>query len=87
MTTYFLRALLFLIITVLWYVGLWWVSLPLCLWYTYRYTAYELIVLGVCIDIQFQVYTSWPYYSIFGTTLVIIVEWLRPHLAVYTTEV
>ncbi len=81
------RIFLFLSIIVLWYVGLFWFSLPICLWYVYRYTAYELLVLGVCIDIQFQSYISVPFYTTVSLILVLLFEWLRPHLSGYTKNI
>lgn len=84
MSNYFLRGIFFFTIVILWYVGGFWISLPLCIWYSYRYTAYELVVLGVCIDVQFQSYISWPLYTTVSLSLVVALEWLRPHLVLYT---
>lgn len=84
MKEFIVRSMFFLLITVLWYTGLFWLSLPLCAWYCYRYDGFELIVLGVCIDVQFQVYGGWPFYTTASFVVVFLLQWLRPRLSVYT---
>lgn len=84
MKQFLLRVIFFLLIIILWYYGLFWLSIPLCAWYCYLYDGYELIVLGICVDVQFQVYVTWPFYTIVSVAMVFSLLWLRPRLSVYT---
>lgn len=75
-----MRILLFtiLILCIIWLP--FWVLVPYCVWYAYRYFAWELIVLASFIDAYFGG-TVTPYYSLAASMLVLCIEWVRPSLA------
>jgi hypothetical protein len=80
MKLYVLHFVLFCILAVAVFNGVWWLSVPLSLWYIVRYRAYELIFLGFCIDVHFA--PSFPlfYYTLTATVLVCFGVFLRPRL-------
>ncbi len=72
------RCISFITLASGWYFDVWWIGIPLMLWHCYHYRAYELMVLGVLIDIQFLVLYSVPWYTI-GFTLVFAAgEYIKP---------
>jgi len=79
-----LRIFLGLLVAGFWYSG--WVVLAsiVTVLYAFRYTAYELVVLGWCLDVQFMT-GSVPYYTIVSAGFFVCVEWLKPRLLAYTT--
>ncbi|PJC56040.1 hypothetical protein CO026_02430 [Candidatus Kaiserbacteria bacterium CG_4_9_14_0_2_um_filter_41_32] len=83
----FLRLFLFLIITIFWYVGLFWYSLPFLFWYSFKCQPYELLLIGLLIDVQFMTISTLPMYTLFSFGWIILIAWLRPKLIVYTSTV
>ena len=77
--TFTSRFLLLFILMGSWYYGAWLVALPLTLWYTYRYPAYELVVVGVLLDIQFYTGDFIPYYGISAVLFVAAFRLGEPH--------
>ena len=52
--------------------------------YAFRYTAYELLLLAVCIDAYYGVGTFLvPYYTIITCIGLIFIEWLKPRISLY----
>lgn len=80
-----LRVIFLLLLAGLWYGGFLAVAAILTLVYSFRYTAYELIVLGWVIDMQFST-GGWPVYMLVAATLFLVVEWIKPRLLAYTVE-
>ena len=61
--------------------------LALCaLAYALRYTAYELIVIAVCIDAYYSVGTFIPYYTIAVCAALILIEWVKPRVSLYNGD-
>jgi hypothetical protein len=81
MFKYFLiRSLTFITVTICWYFSFWWCAIPLSIWYAYQFRAYELVVLGLLIDIEFSVNFDLPLYTLGFLVLFIIMEWIKPRL-------
>lgn len=53
--------------------------------YALRYTAYELIILAMCIDGFYGIGSPIliPYYTIVACIGLIVIEWIKPHISVY----
>jgi hypothetical protein len=79
-TQFFIRSLFFLTIMSSWYFGLGWLGLLLSLWYLYHYRAYELILLGLFLDIQFSVMPHLPVYTPLFLGLFLLSVWIKPKL-------
>ncbi len=77
---FFIRALYFITATALWYFSFWWFAVPFVLFYVYRCRAYELIPLGLLLDMQFLTIGHIPYYTLCFTGAVLAAEWLKPQL-------
>lgn len=82
MTTrqFLIRTGSFIALTTCWYFDALWLALPLTLWYCYYYRAYELIVLGIFIDVQYLAGVDIPYYTLGFTFACGAAEWLKPKL-------
>jgi hypothetical protein len=59
-----------------------WVAVPCALCYAFWVRAYELIPLAMVIDAYFGVAASAPYYTLAATLVVVVMELVKPHLAV-----
>ncbi len=66
--------------------ALWWLAVPLVLWYVVRFDAYELIVVAFCIDIYFAPNHTWPYYTLVSAGFVLFGMVIRPRLRPHTTN-
>ena len=82
MIDHLLRFSLFLTITILWYTGLFWLGLPFVLWATYRYMPFELVLIGILIDLQFMGDAHVPVYTLFAIVWSALAYWLKPALSV-----
>ncbi len=52
--------------------------------YAFRYTAYELLLLAVCIDAYYGVGVFFvPYYTIITCAGLIFIEWMKPRISLY----
>ncbi|MFM2424426.1 MAG: hypothetical protein RLZZ70_817 [Candidatus Parcubacteria bacterium] len=60
--------------------GLWWLALPLCLWYVLTFNAYEVIVGAFCIDVYFAPTLFQFYYTVWALMLVFGGMQIRPML-------
>ena len=78
--TFFTRLAVFLALCVVWYFNLLLVALPLTVWYLYHFRAYDLIVLGLCIDIYFWSAIFMPYYTVGFLGAVLLIEVIKPRL-------
>ncbi len=72
------RICLFILISGSWYFAVWWCAIPLTIAYVWYYQGYELIVLGVLIDIQFLSGIRIPYYTFIFLLLVIVAHVIKP---------
>ncbi len=60
--------------------GLWWLALPLCIWYVLTYDAYEVLIGAFCIDVYFAPTLFQLYYTFFAFILVFGGMQIRPML-------
>jgi len=53
--------------------------------YALKYTAYELIIVGACIDAYYSTmdFPLIPYYTLILCGLLIFIEWIKPRIWVY----
>jgi hypothetical protein len=79
-----LRLLSLIIITTLIITPLYILAIPLGVWYMFRFTGYELIVMAVLVDGYFGAFYTLPIISISTITLVFLVDLLKPSLLMYT---
>jgi len=75
-----LRVMSVLCLTTAWYFDVWWLAVPLTLWHCYHYRAYECVLIGVCIDIQFMGHIGIPWYTLGAVGAVVVAEWIKPTL-------
>lgn len=83
MLTISIRIALFLLTAGLWYIGWWPIAGIVTLVYLFRYLAYEIVILGLILDIQFMTGLV-PWYSLMFAVAFIVVEWCKPRLLAYT---
>lgn len=81
------RIVLGFFILTLWYMSAWLWSIPLIVWLSVRVRPFELVIYGLLIDAQFMMYQGLPYYTLGSCAWFFVVEWLKPHLALYTHRV
>lgn len=79
-----LRLLSLIIITTLIITPLYILAIPLGVWYMFRFTGYELIILAVLVDGYFGAFNTLPIISILTIALVFLVDLLKPSLLMYT---
>ena len=75
-----LRSISFLCLTTAWYFDVWWLAVPLLGWHCYHYVAYECVLLGLCIDVQFMSRMGIPWYTLGALCAVLGAEQLKPLL-------
>lgn len=68
------------ILTILWYANVLIVAIPFTVWYLYQFRAYEIIFVGLLIDLYFQVGFSTPWYTVMALLAVIFMEVTKPFL-------
>lgn len=81
-----LRILLFILILFVASVAPTWVLIVCMVLYSLRYTAYELVVLGACIDVYYGTNMGLlvvPYYTVGVTLWLLLIEWAKPSISVY----
>lgn len=76
----FIRIFSFIILSLLWYFGMFIVAVPLTVWYVYTFRAYEIIFLGIVIDAYFLSTVATPYYTLGFLGGFIFMELLKPSL-------
>jgi len=77
------RIIFFMGVAGLWYSGIWVLAGLVTVLYFFRYTAYEVVFMGWCLDIQFMT-GDVPWYTLAFAGLFLCIEWLKPHLVAYT---
>lgn len=75
-------SLLLIILVALVFSPVW--SIPVILWHLFRFSAYELLFVAMCIDMYFGAHT-WPYYTMGAIGGLLLLTWLRPHVAFLDT--
>lgn len=75
-----LRVISCLCLTTAWYFDVWWLAVPLLIWHCYHYRAYECVLIGICIDVQFMNRIGIPWYTLGALCAVVSVEILKPFL-------
>lgn len=79
-----LRLVLFLTIATLIITPLYWWVLPLSIFYMFKFTGYELIVLAIFVDGYFGAFDSFPVISFICIAMVFLMDLLKPSLLMYT---
>ena len=75
-----IRIIVFITLVFLWYFNVLLVAVPLTIWFLYNFRAYELIALGLLIDIYFWSPVITPGYTGGFLLSVIGMELLKPRL-------
>lgn len=73
-----LRFISCLCLMTAWYFDVWWLGVILMVWHGYQYRAYEFIILGILIDVQFMTGIGIPWYTILFTAALIAIEIGKP---------
>lgn len=62
-----------------------WVYVIAALVYALYFTAYELIILALCIDAYYGNFgiSLVPYYVLATSVCLVCIEWVKPHISVY----
>lgn len=64
-----------------------WLFVLCAIAYMFRFTAYEVIVLGVCIDVYYGGGgISIPYYTLGSTLLLLLIEYAKPYISLYNVR-
>ena len=79
-----LRLLIIIIIAALVITPLYLAAIPLVIWYMFRFTGYELIILAVLVDGYFGAFNSLPIISLLTIVSVFLVDLLKPSLLMYS---
>lgn len=78
------RLFAFILIASLAITPLYWGAFILAIWYIFRFSGYELIVLAVLVDGYFGAFYNVPVITIVTTVLVFTIDFLKPTLLLYT---
>ncbi len=81
-----LRIFLFILITSLMLTPLFWLAGIISVWYMFRFTGFELIILAILIDGYFGAFYSVPVISILAIIMVFSIDLLKPTLLMYTSK-
>ncbi len=65
---------------------LYFLAVPLCLWYLFKYRGYELIAVAILVDGYYQAFYSIPVLSIATIILVVLFDFIKPQLLMYTGD-
>lgn len=79
-----MRIPLYIAIGLLCLEQVWWLAIPLIIIYMYRYQSYELFVIALLLDGYVGSFYHIPYYSLVTVFTVIVAEWARPKIMLYT---
>ena len=63
-----------------WYFNVWWLAIPLLAWHCYHYRAYEIVLVGLAIDVQFMYHVGIPWYTLGALLTLVCAELLKPML-------
>lgn len=80
-----LRSLIFLLIAWFFVAQLYFMAVPLYLWYLLRYQGPELIFLAILIDGYFQSFYAVPILSLITISIVFFIDIIKPQLLMYTS--
>ena len=61
-----------------------WLLLPFAALHAFSWFALELVFIGFCTDVFFGVSHTVPYYTLGAAGLVMVAEWIKPQLSMYT---
>jgi len=81
-----LRLITLILITNLVFWGFVWWTIPIIIFYCYRYTGYELIVFGILLDAYFVQLNIFPLYSLIFAGIFATIYWIKPLFMVYTDK-
>lgn len=75
-----------LIIALVWLciAGLFVVAIPLALGYIFYFRGFELIFIAIMIDAYYQAFYSFPWLSVGTIGAVFLIDFIKPHLLMYT---
>jgi hypothetical protein len=78
----------FLCLFILWCLiaQVYFLAIPLSLWFIFRYRGYELIIIAILVDGYYQAYYSIPILSITTILVVFLVDIIKPRLLMYTGD-
>jgi hypothetical protein len=79
-----IQVLLFLLITWMMLAQFFSFALFVAVWYVFRYSGYELIILAVLVDGYYGAFFSLPLLSLGTTAFVFFVNFIKPSLLMYT---
>ena len=65
---------------------LFWLAGIISVWYMFRFTGFELIILAILIDGYFGAFYSVPVISILAIIMVFSIDLLKPTLLMYTSK-
>ncbi len=82
----FLRILILLLIAWFFVAQLYFIAIPIYLWYLLRYQGYELIFLAILLDGYFQLFYTVPILSLVTILAVFFIDIIKPQLLMYTDK-
>lgn len=80
------RIFIFIIIALLMLTSFFWLAGIISVWYMFRFTGFELIVLAILIDGYFGAFYNIPMISILTIIMVFSIDLLKPTLLMYTSK-
>ncbi len=80
------RIFIFIIIALLMLTSFFWLAGIISVWYMFRFTGFELIVLAILIDGYFGAFYNIPIISILTIIMVFSIDLLKPTLLMYTSK-
>lgn len=63
-----------------------WLLLPVACLHALAWFAWELILIGLCVDVYFGAASGLPYYTLAAIVLVSAAEWVKPQLLFYARD-
>ncbi len=80
------RIFIFIVIALLMLTPFFWLAGIISVWYMFRFTGFELIVLAILIDGYFGAFYNIPIISISTIIMVFSIDLLKPTLLMYTSK-
>jgi len=78
------RLIIFIIILIFAMIQVFWLLIPLCLYYAWYFDGYELIPLAILIDGYYQAFYTLPVLTLIVSGIVFVLNFLKPKLLLYT---